>query len=360
MASPPTLEFDALLAPIPGDAPAGSSLPFAVREKLDEFRKEINPDAFDADDPLRPENPKMADWSGIVRVAQETLTNTSKDLLAAARMLEALTKSKGFAGLRDGLQLLRRLMADCWDRIYPSIEDGDLEVRAGPFNWLDDPDRGARFPSTLRLAPVLQVDGQTYSWLNWREMLDGKKGAVKPEVFDGAIDKAPRPQCQDIVDDLAASQEELKQLATVLTEKLGEFAPAMGEVRRAIDDCQTLAQQILKKKGPPPVEAPPPDEAAAAAEEGEATEDGEAAAPAAGRRAGPRALTRDDVYKQLADVASLLQKLEPHSPIPYLIQRACALGAMPFPRLMKELVRDENILTEMNRELGIKEESAEG
>jgi len=68
---------------------------------------------------------------------------------------------------------------------------------------------------------------------------------------------------------------------------------------------------------------------------------------------------REDVYRQLNDAAALLQRLEPHSPIPYLIQRAIELGAMPFPKLMRALIRDENVLTEMNRELGIKEEKAE-
>src|SRR5438552_8716724 len=106
MPSPPAIDIEALLAPIPGDKPAGDSLPFAVREKLDEFRKEINPDAFDADDPLRPDQPKPADWPAIIRLSQETLTATSKDQLASARLLEALVKNKGFVGLRDGLLLL--------------------------------------------------------------------------------------------------------------------------------------------------------------------------------------------------------------------------------------------------------------
>jgi len=50
--------------------------------------------------------------------------------------------------------------------------------------------------------------------------------------------------------------------------------------------------------------------------------------------------------------------LEPHSPIPYLVQRAVELGAMPFPQLMRALIRDANTLTELSRELGIKSEEA--
>jgi type VI secretion system protein ImpA len=348
MPSPPAIDIEALLLPIPGDNPAGESLPFAVREKLDEFRKEINPDSFDADDPLRPDQPKPADWPAIVRLCEETLTNTSKDLLASARLLEGLVRSKGFAGLRDGLQLMRRLLADCWDRINPSIEDGDLEVRAAPFNWLDDPDRGARFPTSVRMAPIIELEGTKYSWLDWKQLQEGK-GPLTAGTFDRAVTAASREDCQTLVDDLTGAQQELQELTKVLTEKLGEVAPGMVELRKALEESLTLAQQMLKKKGPPPGA----EEAAGGDEEETAAADGDGAP--AGRRAG-RVTSRDDAYRLLSEAATLLQSLEPHSPIPYLVQRAIELGSLPFPKLIKALIRDGNVLTELNRELGIKDE----
>ena len=147
MPAEPLLDLDALLAPIPGDDPAGSSVPFATREKLEEDRKEISPDDYSADDPRRPDQPKRADWPSIARLARETLMATSKDLMVAARLVEAITQTGGFVGLRDGLTLLQRMADEAWDRIRPPIEEpGDLEVRAAPFFWLDDADRGGVVP----------------------------------------------------------------------------------------------------------------------------------------------------------------------------------------------------------------------
>src|SRR4051794_31189311 len=54
MSTPALIDFETLLAPIPGDDPAGKAVPFATREIFDKARKEINPDAFAPDDPLRP------------------------------------------------------------------------------------------------------------------------------------------------------------------------------------------------------------------------------------------------------------------------------------------------------------------
>src|SRR5207237_3955689 len=100
----------------------------------------------------------------------------------AARLTEALTREKSFAGLRDGLTLIRMMVEQCWDRINPPIEDGDLEVRAGPFNWLDDADLGARFPTTLRKVPLLTVGDKSFSFLDWRQSQDGKGGVTRDEI----------------------------------------------------------------------------------------------------------------------------------------------------------------------------------
>src|SRR5688572_10518289 len=132
MAQPPLLDYQVLVAPIAGDDPAGSSVPFEVRRKLEEDRKEESLDDYAPDDPARPEKAKKADWDSISRLAQETLKNVSKDLQVAARLTEALVRLHGFAGLRDGLRLLRELIEQGWERLNPQLEDGDVEPRAAP------------------------------------------------------------------------------------------------------------------------------------------------------------------------------------------------------------------------------------
>jgi type VI secretion system protein ImpA len=346
MASPPILDFETLLAPLPGANPTGEPLPFPVRKKLDDARKEIDPNQFAANDPRRPEAAQPADWPGIEQLAKDTLAKTSKDLLVAARLTEALVKQYGFAGLRDGLRLLRRLTQDCWDRIHPVIQDGDLEARAGPFEWLDDDLKGARFPYTLRTAPLTKVgDEQKFGWQQWKDA-QGAKGPVTAQAFDQAVTATPRDYCQNVVEDIAASAEELNLLSQALSSKMGETAPGLAQLRKALLDCQELSQQILKRKGPAPAPAPTPaakPDASAAAAPPAAS----AAAPA------PRPLTRDDVLARLADASALLLQLEPQSPVAYLMQRAVRLARLPLPDLMKVLIRDPNILSQLDRDLDL-------
>src|SRR5438309_7366823 len=98
MPSEATLDVDTLAAPIPGDDPAGDPVAFDLREQLEEARKEINPDSYPEDDPMRPE-PKAADWPAIIRLTSEALAESSKDMMLAARLTEALVKEHGFGGL---------------------------------------------------------------------------------------------------------------------------------------------------------------------------------------------------------------------------------------------------------------------
>src|SRR5262249_25963659 len=148
--------------------------------------------------------PKKADWKGIFRRVCEGLKKESKDLLLAARLTEALTKLHGYAGLSDGLELMRRLVEEGWGRIHPPIEDGDLEVRARPFNWLGDDGRGARFPHSLRTVPLFQLDARWFSLRDWRLVQEGK-GNVSRDDYERAIGASTREHCQQLVDDLNQS-----------------------------------------------------------------------------------------------------------------------------------------------------------
>jgi type VI secretion system protein ImpA len=342
MATASAVDIAALLAPIPGPTPAGEPLPFPTREKLEELRKEDNPDAYAANDPMRPTDFRKADWPAIVRLAQETLTTTSKDLLVAARLTEALVKLHGFLGLRDGVQLLRGLVEQCWDRVYPAIDDGDLEVRAGPFNWLDDPIRGARFPTTLRSVPIVARDNGKfqYGYADWEPPAAPAKRKVSVEEFDKAVAETSRELLEEKAAALTQCRDDLNKLVQNLSAKIGPQAVGLGSVSQVVDKCTVLVRQILQRKAPTAqaVSDKPQDNTGPAA----------TAAPA-------KLVTRADVYRQLAEAATVLRGLEPHSPIPYLLQRAVELGALSFPELIKELVRDANILGALNRELGIKD-----
>ena len=261
--TPPLLDLDALTAPLPGENPAGRSVPFDVRQKMDEARKEVDPASFSAKDPLRPTEPIRADWPLIVKLAQQTLSTTSKDLLVTARLTEALTKVHGFAGVRDGLLLFHRLVDDCWDRILPLIEEeDDIEARGAAFYWLDDSDRGARFPFTLRSVDIVRTDEQKFGWQDWKKLQVEKDVKASARRSRSPVLNTPRETCETMVADLKAATQALNDLGSALARRMGNLAPGLSGIREALGDNLALAEQLLARKGParrrrPPRSKPP-------------------------------------------------------------------------------------------------------
>jgi type VI secretion system protein ImpA len=340
VSSPAVLEIDSLVLPIPGPNVAGVPLPDAARLELDEARKEA--------DPLDPSTAgRNPDWAKLVRVTSEILTSTSKDLVAAARLVEATTRRDGFAGLRDGLRLLHRLTTDCWDRLHPSPSDGEgFDVREGPLKWLNDVSRGAKFPQAVADQPLVRAGNQTFSYLDW----------LRPDrkaEFEEAIPKADPTHMRCVYADLVESRDVLRTLATVLDEKMGadvapDFLTAENEsnLGTAINRCLGLVEEVAKRRGVLLTDAPA---AGATATHDETTANGTPSPSGPVGIAG----TREGLYRQMEQIGAALKRIEPHSPIPYLLERCVKLGSLPFPDLMRAIIRENSALDELDRLLGV-------
>lgn len=332
----PLLDFAALTAPLEGDHPAGVRLPLETRRKMEDARKDFEPNP---DDPSAPPIPKAPDWSGVIRSATESLSSTSKDLLAAVRLVEALSRRDGFAGLRDGLHLLKLLCTECWDRVHPLIEEpDDMEYRAGPIQWLCEPEGGAWFPPALAKFPLLRIGGAEASYTDCKNLvLDGQTLSVEALA-------AAEPAMPTLPEEVTAALSDLDELDKVLTEKMADQAPSLGGLRDVVAGCKRYLDNLRGPTG-----------------EGQAGADGEVAATGGQVETQKRAggSSRADMYRQLARLADDLARMEPHSPIPDLLRWAVKLGAMPFRELIQELVREPGVLADVRRQFGIAEPEAQ-
>ncbi len=332
------IDFNALIAPIPGENPAGQPLPYSIRERLDKARLEP--------DPLEPSTAdRRADWKGIIDTGSDALVNTSKDLLVVVRLVEALTKKYDFAGLRDGFKLLRLVVENCWDRMYPVPEEGEsMEVREGSFKWLNDSMRGAKFPTTIGNIPVFKARGDTFTYFNW-------KSTARLPDFEAAIPSADSKKLKETYDDLVAAFAELKSLNLLLDDKLKDASPDLtseenpSNIGQALKNYRDMAEEIMRRKGI--------GTSGASADEGG---DSESVSSAGGDNMAPISggkTNREGLYRQLDQIADALQRIEPHSPIPFLLKRAVRLGSLPFPELMRAIIRETGAINELDRLLGL-------
>lgn len=348
MAETQVIDIESLLAPIPGDDPAGTPLPGDIRRKLDELRRE--PDAFDLQAGAAD---KRADWHGVIALAEDTLTNTSKDLLVAIRLTEALSKRDGYYGLAAGFKLLSRMVSECWDRIHPKPDPGeDDSVRIGPFLWINHSIKGAKFPGTIAGMKLFHRDETTFNYVYINDTAKTEQREEFMRVFESLRPKELE-EFQKVAEAVHGSKEALTELGKGLDERFGENAPDLiseenpdniGRVLVAVDREVTKLQKAR----------------------GLISDGSETAADSSGNSTGisdngdshesvgnPRTMSREALYRQIETVADALARLEPHSPIPFLLKRVVKLGSLSFPELMKEFVRDSGTIEEVNRLLGI-------
>ena len=119
-----------LAAAIAGDSPAGEDLEYdVVLDRISEARKK-------AVQAMEPDKAAQA-WSEVASLCRKTLGTRSKDLRVSVWLTEAWLHIEGMDGLRNGLELTERLVADYWDHVYPLPDEGDLAIRAAPLVRLD-------------------------------------------------------------------------------------------------------------------------------------------------------------------------------------------------------------------------------
>src|SRR3984893_18720066 len=123
--SPDVIDIEALLAPLAGENPAGENLQYSgVYDQIREARR--SEDALAQGDWQR--EIKAADWDEVVRLATDALRERSKDLQISAWLAEAVVRTSGFPGLRDGLKLVRGMQERFWENLCPEIDEADLEA----------------------------------------------------------------------------------------------------------------------------------------------------------------------------------------------------------------------------------------
>lgn len=357
MPSPPVLPVDPLLEPVPGDDPAGKRLSLLDRNKLTEYREDFDPERDLSEEerqsPQFAEKPRVVpQWDKVIQFGTQFLAKTGKDLVVAVAVVEGLTKKAKFAGLRDGLKLLTGLCERCWDRMHPVIDDPDdpdeVDGRVAPFAYIDDAVKMPFFPAAVRGLTLLETpDGQPISFLSCQSYEANRPPKVTQDAFRQAVAAAGpdavarlRQTDEDITDTLA----ELRALAAALDAKVGSNAPGLGSLRKAVEDCQTMTREALRLRsdgGLAPAANDAPDRQSPAT-----------FAPAAGGVLAAPVRSRDEVYARLAELTDLLEKLDPHSPVPLLIRRAMEMRELKFPELVDRLNSDKRVLEFIRSPLG--------
>lgn len=350
MASEPVISLDDLLAPVSEDSTTGVDLRedatpdsayFTIKEARAAARAAERNSMFDTD-----KSEADGHWRKIVELAPEILQNQSKDLEIASWFTEALVRRHGFQGLRDGFKLIRGLVEQHWEGLFPQPDEDGIETRVAALTGLNG--EGAE---GVLIAPIRNVDitqgaeSGPFNYWKYQQALDieksldeeAKSERISQLGFSSVdIDRAVADSSEDFYLDLVEDIEEAiacyRDTGRLLDDFCGiDDSPPTSNIINTLEECLGAIKHIARHKLPQPES-----EAEGAAGEPASAGSGDGGTAAASVK------SRDDAFRRLTEISAFFRKTEPHSPISYILERAVKWGDLPLEDLIRELIPDSS------------------
>ena len=325
-------DLGSLLAPISEESPAGENLEYDAQ--LLELERVATPKAERAigDSVKAAEEPA---WEQVETLAKGILER-SKDLRAAIHLTTAWLQSRGLPGWVAGLALVRGLLENFWDGVYPQLDaedDNDPIARVNCVTTLADPlgvlgyFRAATFVRSPRLGQFslrsLRIANGTLKMSASSEQ--SGEAPTLTEVEACCMD-CPEQDLLDAFTATGAALEHATAIDRIFNDKVGtagpDFKPLLVDHRELLKFLET---QVARRM---------PEQADAAV-----TDDGGTAPAGTGgtNASSARIDGPQDVMRRLDELCEYYAKREPSSPVPLLLRRAQRLVGAGFVDLMKDL-----------------------
>ena len=363
------LELALLLAPIPGDLPSGVDLrkdfsPQSPYYRLRDARAEAREQERRLDSDPGFESKAPALWHAVHEIALKAIAEQTKDLEIAAWLTEALVRQDGVAGLAAGVRLLAGLVDGFWSSdLYPVPDEDGIATRVAPITGLNGDGGDGTLMQPIRKQVLFAMpDGAPVSYWQYSQseelesVTDPVRRKQRLEAGVVPLDDLRRAARAAGAAHFAALRTEVKAalvawvgMSELLDARAEAEAPPTSRVRDILQAILDVVNQFAPPERDEPAEeastVTEPEEMAGAATNGVA---GAASAVAA------RAVTREDMLKELGRIADYFRRTEPHSPLAYTLEEAVRRGRHTRPELLEEVVPDSGVRGAILVMLGIR------
>ncbi len=343
--------LEAMLQPIDGNSPAGYPVKSnGVYQTIRHAKQEDDPSLSRGqwDYEL-----KRADWPMVSRTATDALLHKSKDLQVATWLLEAQVHQIGFSAVAPSLLLIEGLLRSYWDSLYPQINDKGCEHRA---NILRSTVKTVTL--ALKQQPLTQAGVQReYSLIDWESaqyleqikaraslssvVMPEEEEAVTLADLTSTMHASATAWYQALELNLLDALSAMAQLKHTVDERFAHDAPSLSGLSDVLLHLHTLVQAELHRRGvPAPRQSDRPDSRTQHPWDESSDEDQAQPNPTvqlAAHSALFPANDRAQAYAMLEQASHMLMQLDPHSPAPYLVQRAVAWGRLNTAELYHEV-----------------------
>lgn len=374
------LDHELLVQPITPEAPAGESLRYdSVYDSIVSARRQ---------EAALPQGvwqraTQQADWPLVEELCRNALATRSKDLQIAVWLTEAWLHLFGLAGFTNGCKLITNLHELYLVELIPSPKSAQQIIAAGTPLPLDSSDpaiehrlnmlqwMNEKLSIEIKFLPLTApVDGSEAPAISLadieaalhRQRVARRQGTPQDVLsgdaqFARSLQLTPPQFLHQTWSDLQHAIEVIDLLGLALDRYYGPTNSGLLRIRSALHDMALSISSAIPEDTLEPCEEaftmpdihsdPVPVYRAPAAP-----------APLNDLYADAEINTREQAYETLARIANFLARLEPHSPVPYLLHRAIAWGGMSLKELLPELLHDQAALKDVGHLLRFEEADA--
>lgn len=325
-----TIDLKLYLDPISTDAPSGADLGYEpVFVEMEQVaggkpERQVGDLVIPAQEP---------DWRQVGIKAEEVLAR-SKDLRAAILLTRAQMHLNGFAGLSDGLSLIRGFIEQYWESVHPQLDphdDNDPTIRINTLMNLCDP------IEVLKVINEIPLVGSPVFGNFCLRDIQIAEGTLIPsgevtrkftlEQVDGAFRECPPERTHALLAQIRQAIVCVSAIEKELNQRLGiDQSPSLQKLFGALSQAE---KEIVTRSGET---LGPVDDAAA-----------DPASPGlqpVGSRAPGAVRNREDVIRTLEHLCLYYEQNEPSSPVPLLLKRAKRLVRKDFFDIVQDLAPD--------------------
>lgn len=214
-------DVDAALLPVSAGAPAGTDLRYqAIFDEIKTARRLAEADPTE-----------RAPWKTVTELLLKAMTR-SKDLQLGVWLLEALARIDGFRGASTGLVVLRRLLDEYWESVYPQLDPDDTEplgFRRALLDWVDGKLAGILKSTALTGPPsfygLVHYEVTQKTGDEKKALLD--EGWPSAERFNEALQASAQTHLEAVLEELIACEADLAALQATVDRRFNA-APASG------------------------------------------------------------------------------------------------------------------------------------
>lgn len=286
-------------------------------------------------------------WQQLIELAYDILLTKSKDLDIVAWLIEGLLRVEHYAGLAKGFELAAKLIEAYWEFLFPN----DIETKLSIFNGLNGQDAPGSLIFPIKAMPITDQElCQTFAVWHYQYAVELDKLSDKAkkaqrikeigfalEDIKTAVKATPMKFYENLLNDLITCQEKLNKFDQALLNHGAEHLSSSSYIRHAIAEVQETVQFLLQEK-------PSLIEINTSQVSSEIAEPDIKPNPIDGRA---------NALAMLKSVANYFSETEPHSPIPFLLERAIRWGNLSLAELLPELIIEESARKHVSQLTGI-------